>query len=80
MSNRLDADFDQSHQRLQLVDELNAGFRLALSQFVHQPHEFQLQAGQNLTQLIVQLACDARPLILARIFQAQGQRVQAVLF
>ena len=79
LPHRLDADLDQADQRLQLVDELNPRLRIALSELGHQPHELQLQAGQHLPELVVQLAREPRPLFLARRFQTQRQGVEPVL-
>jgi hypothetical protein len=73
LPDRLDADFNQTDERLQLVDQLNPGFRLAPAQFVYEPHELQLEAGEYLAELIVQFPSDSCALLFARALESKRQ-------
>ena len=75
LTDRLNADLDQSDQRLQFVDELNARLRLVLAELVDEPHELQLQAREHLPELVVQLASDSGALFLPRQLQPKREGV-----
>src|SRR4029453_11748343 len=78
LADRLNAHFNQSDQRLQLVDQLNARLRLGVAQLIDQPHELELEARQHLAELVVKLSCDSRALLLSRKLQSKRERMKPV--
>ena len=78
LTDRLNAHFDQSDQRLQLVDQLNARLRLGVAQLIDQPHELELEAREHLAELVVKLAGDSRALFLSRGLQSKRERMKRV--
>ena len=79
LANRLDAYFNQSNQRLKLVDELYTWLGFAFAQLIDEPHELQLEARQHLAQLVVELTRDSRAFFLTSHLEAQRKRVQTLL-
>jgi hypothetical protein len=54
------------------------GLRLVLAQLVDQPHELELEACQDLAQLVVQFPCNTGTLFLPRDLHSERQCVESV--
>ena len=67
-----DAEIDLADGRLQAIDDV-AG-RLQLAEPADGRHEIELDAGEQLAELVVQLARDARPLFFAHLLETLRQR------
>jgi uncharacterized protein with von Willebrand factor type A (vWA) domain len=67
-----DAEIDLADGRLQAIHDV--AWRLQLAESADGRHEIELDAGEQLTELVVQLACDARPLFFAHLLEALRQR------
>ena len=76
LPDRLDAELNQPDQRLQLVHEPDARPGIAPAQLVDEPHELELQAGEHLPEVVVELARDTGALFLARELEPKRELVQ----
>jgi hypothetical protein len=66
------------------VDRAGHGLRLVREEFllrqpVHEPRQVHLESGQRLSQLVVDLARDARLLLFPHRLQVRGERPQRSL-
>jgi hypothetical protein len=66
-----DTEVDLSDSRLESIDDVAGCFELA--EAAGRGDEIELDAGEQLAKLIVQLAGDARPLFLAHLFETLRQ-------
>ena len=66
-----DAQIDLSDGRLHSIDDITG--RLELAQAAHCRHEIELDARQKLAELVMQLARDARTLLLAHLLESLGK-------
>ena len=71
---RCEADLDQADQRLDAIDRL--AIDALLPQRAGGPRQFELDGGQRLAKLVMQLAREIRPLFFARRLYARRQLTQ----
>src|SRR5688572_12769758 len=69
-----DRQIDVHHGRLDTLDDIRR--RLLLFELLDSAGEAELDAGEQLSELVVQLAGDARPLELPHLLEALGQSAQ----
>ena len=74
---RREADLDQTDQRLDAIDRLTVD--PLLPQRARRPRQLELDGGQCLAELIVQLAREAGPLLLAGRLDPRRQLTQLFL-